>query len=590
MRSARLPAALRLLLCGSVLLAPMAAQAAVRVDIEGIEGEARRNVDAFLSVERYKARDDLDADTIARLYNRITDEVRSALKPLGWYEPTVEASYEAQGSNSWRFRIVINTGKPVLINVAQVRVEGEGADDPVFTNALAAITLQPGQQLNHGNYEQVKGDLLRNAEANGYFDAVLLRNELRVDTTKRSADVQLQLKTGPRYKFGKLAIDQSVIRPELMQRFVRFHEGEPYTSNQLLRTLFALDDSLYFSNVEVLPLLQERDTQALTVPVRIETKKGRRQFQLGGGYGNDTGPRGTFIWSDPRINDRGHRLRVEVKASTITQSFDARYDIPIGDPATERMSVQLTQRNDTSGDLRTQELSLKPSITQLTGTWQRVLSVAATHTRTDSGSSRQTGNLLVPGISFASVPEGYLGEALFSRGFYADLIGAAHVLGSDSDFLRLHLQTERVFDLRPRWHLLLRGEVGTSWARDFDSLPGIYRFFAGGDRSVRGFGYNTLSPTQSVTDANGNTQELAVGGRHLLAGSVEIVRDLPRNLAVAAFFDGGNAFNHFGEPLAYAAGIGVRYRLPVVSIGIDVAQPLSQSGSPRFNINISPKL
>jgi hypothetical protein len=27
-----------------------------------------------------------------------------------------------------------------------------------------------------------------------------------------------------------------------------------------------------------------------------------------------------------------------------------------------------------------------------------------------------------------------------------------------------------------------------------------------------------------------------------------------------------------------------------VSIGIDVAQPLSQSGSPRFNINISPKL
>ena len=580
----------RWLLCAALWLGTTVAQGAVRVDVEGIDGDARRNVEAFLSVERYKARDDLDADTILRLYNRIDDEVRAALKPLGWYEPKVEATYESQGGNNWRFRIVVDAGKPVLLTVAQVQVEGDGAQDAVFGNALAARALQQGQQLNHGSYEQVKGELLRDAEANGYFDAVLLRNELRVDVAKHSAEIQLLLKTGPRYRFGKLAIDQSVIRPELMQRFVRFHEGEPYTSSQLLRTLFALDDSLYFSNVEVLPLLQERDTTALTVPVRIETKKSRRQFQLGAGYGNDTGPRGTFIWSDPRINERGHRLRVEVKASTITQSFDARYDVPIGDPATERMSLQLTQRSDTSGDLHTQELSLKPSITQLSGTWQRVLSVAATHTRTDSTGSRQTGNLLVPGITYASVPEGYLGEALFSRGFYADLIGAAHVLGSDSDFLRLHVQAERVIDLRPRWHLLLRGELGTSWTRDFNSLPGIYRFFAGGDRSVRGFGYNTLSPTSTVIDFNGVSQDLAVGGRHLLTGSAEVVRDLPRNLAVAAFVDAGNAFDHFGEPLAYAAGIGVRYRLPVLSIGLDIAQPLSQSGSPRLNINISPKL
>ena len=578
-----------LLLLAAVLGTPQAL-ANVRVDIEGVDGDARSNVTALLSVERYKARDDLDDDTILRLFNRIDDEVRSALKPLGWYEPKVEASYEAQGPGNWRIRIAIEPGKPVLVALAEVRVEGDGAEDAVFRTALAAEALQPGQQLHHGRYEQVKGELLRNAEANGYFDAVLERNELRVDVAHHSAEVHLLLRTGPRYRFGKLAIDQSVIRPELMQRFVRFQEGEPFSSNQLLRTLFALDDSLYFSNVEVLPLLQDRDPQALTVPVRIETKKSRRQFQLGAGYGNDTGPRGTFIWSDPRINERGHRLRVEVKASTITQSFDARYDIPIGDPATERLSVQLTQRNDTSGDLRTRELSLKPSITRVSGTWQRVLSVAATNTATESASGRQTSNLLVPGISFASVPEGYLGEALFSRGFYADLIGAAHVLGSDADFLRLHVQTERVLDLAPAWHLLLRGEFGTSWSRDFSSLPGIYRFFAGGDRSVRGFGYNSLSPTRTVLDFNGVSQDIAVGGRHLVVGSAEVVRDLPRNLAVAAFVDAGNAFDHFGEPLAYAAGVGVRYRLPVVSIGLDIAQPLSQSGSPRLNINISPKL
>ena len=213
------------------------------------------------------------------------------------------------------------------------------------------------------------------------------------------------------------------------------------------------------------------------------------------------------------------------------------------------------------------------------------------HTQTDDGATLQSQNLLVPGISYASVPEGYLGETLFSRAFQADLIGSTHALGSDADFLRLHVQGERVFNLQPKWHLLLRGELGASLTHNFDRLPGIYRFFAGGDRSVRGFAYDSLSPVESVVLRGQTTpSERNIGGRDLLVGSVEVVRDLPRNFAIATFFDIGNAFDKFGDPLAYAAGVGVRYRLPVVSIGLDIAQPLSQSGGPRLNLNISPKL
>ena len=202
------------------------------------------------------------------------------------------------------------------------------------------------------------------------------------------------------------------------------------------------------------------------------------------------------------------KRRYDLNPSTLTRRIDSRYDIPFGDPALEKMSLQLTNRTEQIGDLNTTELSLTPSVTQVLGHWQRVLSVAATHTQTLSANTRQSSNLLVPGISYASVPEGYLGEVLFSRGFYVDLIGSSHTLGSDSDFLRLHVQTERVYDLRPRWHLLLRGELGASVVRDFNDLPGIYRFFAGGDRSVRGFALNELGPR----DAAG----LRTGAKHLL--------------------------------------------------------------------------
>jgi translocation and assembly module TamA len=334
----------------------------------------------------------------------------------------------------------------------------------------------------------------------------------------------------------------------------------------------------------------EPDAATLTVPVRITATKNDRQLSLGAGYGTDTSFRGTIGWTNTRLNDRGHRLRFEIKASQITRRIDARYDIPIGDPALERFSLQAVNKFEDAGDLRTNETSITPSITRVRGRWQVVTQVAATRTSTDDGLTKQFSNLLVPGITLASVPEGFLGESLFSRALYMELIGSQKALGSDADFLRLLVQSERQFNLTRKWHLLLRGELGTSLVKNFDEQPGIYRFFAGGDRSVRGFGYQTLSPEELRVQRDGSVKLTDVGGRHLLVGSVELVRDLPRNLAVATFIDVGNAFDHFGDKLEYAGGVGLRYRLPVVSLGLDVAKPLSTSGNWRLHLNITPKL
>jgi translocation and assembly module TamA len=91
-----------------------------------------------------------------------------------------------------------------------------------------------------------------------------------------------------------------------------------------------------------------------------------------------------------------------------------------------------------------------------------------------------------------------------------------------------------------------------------------------------------------------------VGGKHFVSGTVEFVRDLPRNLGVAAFADAGNAFNDFSSSVAVSVGVGFRWRLPVLTLGIDIAQAISmpQNGAataqtlpgPRLHLNFSPKL
>jgi translocation and assembly module TamA len=220
---------------------------------------------------------------------------------------------------------------------------------------------------------------------------------------------------------------------------------------------------------------------------------------------------------------------------------------------------------------------------------------------------RDEQDLLIPGISFSLVPKGYLGEALFTRAFYAELRGSHTSLGSDSDFLQVRLQAERVFDIDAykKWHVYLRGDFGATALSNTSALAPSQRFFAGGDHSVRGFGINDLSPVQPAIDQNGNPVLDShgnpvlekVGGKHMFAGSVELIRDLPwHNLSLAVFGDAGNAFDSFGDPLMYSVGIGLRLRLPVVSVGIDVAQALTiPAGSaerpgPRLHLNFSPKL
>lgn len=590
------------------------AMADIEVEVHGVDGQMLANVLAYLSFERYKNSDNLSRDFVERLQERSEREVRSALRPFGFYEPAVtsQVAHQSEGGDQ-KYVVTINivTGKPVLVDKVDVVVTGPGATDPRFEAITNSLKIRNGNRLNHADYEELKGRLLRTAATYGYLDARMTRNEMLVDPSAYAADIEIAFETGPQYYFGETTVSQDVVDESLVRRFLRYEAGQPFDATELLRTQFALDDSLYFSTVEVLP--EDRDRQQLTVPIGISAEANRRnRYQFGAGYGTDTEVRGTISWENRRVNQRGHRFRTEMKGSALLQSLDARYIVPIGDPATEKFTLALTGEHERLADIDDRSTNFTPSFTHLRSfwgrSWQRVGYVELLNTQSEfiTSNRKVAQTLLIPGVSVSLVPDKYLGEALFTRTLFAELRGSHTSLGSDSDFLQIRVQAERVFDLgsSKRWHVLLRGDVGATALSQTSDLAPSQRFFAGGDRSVRGFGVNDLSPVEQAFDQNGNPILNSngepvfekVGGKHLLAGSIELVRDLPKNFAVAVFGDAGNAFDTFGDDLMYSVGIGLRFRLPVVSVGIDIAQALTTpAGSndrpgPRLHLNFSPVL
>jgi translocation and assembly module TamA len=587
MRSA---AARRLLLLAVIAGASASALAAdIAVEVRGVDGPLRDNVLAFLSLNRFSGAAGLDQDMVDRLARRAEREAAQALRPFGYYAPEVRVETES-GGGGWKATVTIEPGEPVVLIGADVRIEGPGRDEPFFRDLLRAPPLVPGQRLSHAAYEQTKGELQRAAAVHGYLDASWSEAELAVDPARLEARATLALDTGERYRFGPTTFEQDFLDPDLVARYLRYREGDWYDATLLLRTQFALDDSEYFSVVEVLP--QPRDRVAKLAPVRIDAQRNRRhRYRVGLGYATDTETRVTLGWTNRQLNRHGHRLTAEATYASIEQGVEFGYTIPWEDPALEKLAFSLKAGRKDRGDVETRGYSLLSGLTQVQGRWQRVLFASLDYTEDrfpaqasiDTAAQRQRSLLVAPGISYGLLPPGFLRSDEVGRGLYGELIGSTGALGSDADFVRLLVRDERRLGLGGPWSLILRGELGTSAVGDFQELPAKYRFFAGGDRSVRGYGYEELSPT----DADGNR----IGGRHMLVASVEVERTLPRNFAVAAFVDAGNAFNRFGDGLQYSAGLGLRYRLPFVSIGFDVAQSVSEPDrSPRLHLNFTPIL
>jgi translocation and assembly module TamA len=394
------------------------------------------------------------------------------------------------------------------------------------------------------------------------------------------------METGKRYSYGEIKIAQDVIEHDAMRRMLRMKQGDPYTLDSLLRTQYVLDDSQYFSTVNIETGTVDRE--ALTVPVIVTAQPNRRhRFATSLGYGTDTEVRGKFTWDNRRVNREGHRFKVELLGSSIIKELSGRYVIPVMDVALEKLDFTGDLVEEEIGDTLSRRNEVGTGLTQVLGRWQRVVFVRVSNeTTTEGDGTRNTAFYVFPGISYSTMPSYIVGGKARPYRLYFEVRGSPTTLGSDASFVQFRFQGERVFDFWERWHLNLRAELGATRIesnRDDQilDLPASQRFFAGGDRSVRGFSLNELSPR----DENGDS----IGGKHVATGTIEVVRDLPRNFGVATFFDIGNAFDDFKEPgFEYSVGLGVRYNIAVASFGVDVAQPLSEPNrNPRFHLYIS---
>src|SRR5699024_5596204 len=159
--------------------------------------------------------------------------------------------------------------------------------------------------------------------------------------------------------------------------------------------------------------------------------------------------------------------------------------------------------------------------------------------------------------------------------------GASDILGSTANFARAKLSANAVYSPTTTIRFVLRSQLGAimTGSHDFRTIPPSQRFYAGGSQSVRGYGYEKLSPTNPYGEH--------VGGRYLATASFETDWFFYGNFGIAAFFDAGDVENKISNfDFKKGAGLGFRWGSPVGMVRLDVAYPFDDPDT-NFRIDFS---
>jgi len=556
------------------------AMSIAELQIDGVDDELARNIRSYITLTTEPC--DAEQWRIRRRFRTIEKEAKSALEPYGYYSPVITASLEAN-EGCWHARLQVDAGKPVVLRNVEITVTGPALGDPVFAEFLSSSRVTSATQLRHSDYQLLKKSLQVRAAERGYLAAGFSNNTIDVWPEDFAADVTLSFASGPRYDFGEITQEQAFLDPKLVAAYLEFDSGTPYDSRLLAQAYSDLSSSGYFRRIEFLP--ETEQAQDNQVPIRLILEPADRiEYTIGAGYSTDTGPRLRAGFNNRRVNERGHRFNVHASIASVIQGLTTEYRKPLANPRSEWLSYTGAFTSEDTDTFKNDEVRvgirrskrIKPE-------WMRTLSLDVNYDRFDIGGESGSSTLILPGISFDHRRSDRQIFPTRGRRFGFELRGSGRSIGSDTSFIQATVWARWVRSIADNSRILARASLGATSKSDFDELPPSVRFFAGGDESVRGFGYNTLGPE----DDEGNV----IGGSNLLLASIEYEHRLRGNWYGAVFVDAGNAFDGSDIDAAIGTGLGIKWLSPVGPLRFYLAHPLNKSDqSVRFHVRFGADL
>ena len=491
----------------------------------------------------------------------------------GYFSAKADIRYDDEARE--HATVVVDLGPRTTVGSIDIAftgdLSGEGADREARRKQLRdAWTLKEGEPFRSPDWETAKTRLEEALTDLDYAAGRLTASRAEVDVESGKAHLILTLDSGPAFTLGPVEIEGLARYPDaVVKRLVDIKPGERYSRPRLTELQHLIQNGWWFSAVVV--DIDHDPMKPNLAPVKITvTERPQQEIGVALGYGTDEGARAEAAYRDRNLIARGFDLQSSIRASQKRQIGYADVYLPPG--------LWFSQRR---GDIPfTDSVGVLAEHTDIEGLrTSRFAAAGYRHFRLDKYELRA-------GLSYQierSFPEG--GEAATKKALapvvattwrFVDNVfdprrggvlalqfaaGSKHVASGD-DFFRAYAQYQHWIPVGND-QVLLRGELGRTFASSRQFIPEDFLFRAGGARSNRGYAFESLGVQEGSA---------VVGGRFLATGTAEYVHWLNDRWGAAAFIDVGDAADSQKEWQALKSyGLGARFRTPAGPLAIDLA-------------------
>jgi translocation and assembly module TamA len=523
---------------------------------------------------------------LRRLEAATPAQTRGLLATEGYMNPEVKVLRESSVAGEVpRVRIEVTPGARSRVERVDLALHGplsHAADegDTEAREALAAWraawALPIGAAFTDSAWRGAKTAALARLHAGGYASASWSGTSAQVDADTAQVRLVVVADSGPRFRTGALVIEGLERQDEASVRnLADFAEGTPATEALLLDYQERLQRAGLFDRASVTMATDPDQAEATTLTVRVGELP-LQQATVGIGVSANTGPRVSAEHLHRRAFGERATMRNKLEVGRLRQAWEGElssHTLPglyrnlLGgaverlESDTDRITSFRARIGRAYDGSHIDRLAFVEVERALVRPFATTLQTAPLNTDT----SAATVNFHATWRDVDSVILPTRGQSLALQSGVGRVHSSGDRSGSGS-FARLY---GRLYVWRPlggNWYGQGRIELGQVFAPDAVNVPESQRFRAGGDESVRGYAYRSLTPSVNGVD---------VGGRVLGTASIEVARPISAALPDvwgAVFIDAGRAAERWrGWRPAWGAGIGVRWRSPVGPLRADLA-------------------
>ncbi|MGK5038100.1 autotransporter assembly complex protein TamA [Janthinobacterium sp. LB3P118] len=574
--------------------APAPLQYEVKVNAPGDLDEL---LEKNLDLERFRGNPRMDREQLQRLVRDTPEQAKNLVATAGYYTPVVTVRVDTTGAKPVVI-VDVDPGAPVTIDKVELELRGFdptpplAASEPYDTEALKrSWPLKTGSVFRQADWESAKRALLREVVQTRYPRAQLVDTQAVVDPETHKVSLLVVLDSGPELRFGELRIEGLKRYPEaIIRNLDKIRPGDYYSESALQSLQARLQDTGYFASVEVSAdmssILGEQieagqDSQqaeaagavpeakpvnrgpAPQLPLVVRVTENKQQnVSAGLGFSTNTGNRAQLNYDN--LNVWGTRFKSALTMETKKQAAHANFYFPTTERGYNDSAGASFERSDISNEI-TAVTTISAKRNWGGTNLERSLTFEFLSEDKTVVGLEQTRSKSLP-LTYA-ITKRSLDSLLFpTKGYVinAQVGGALLPVLTDERFVRVAGKAVYYRPLGEKGELIVRGEMGALGSKEKRGVPAVYLFRAGGDQSVRGYGYQELGVKEG---------DATVGGRYMLTGSAEYQYWFKPKWAIAAFYDAGNAADTVKAAMTPKSGYGLggRYKSPVGPINVDVA-------------------